>query len=92
MSPTTRLSIVRNRTRRLDRLNHKVAVVLQVMRGGATLQLQFCQAGQKWRTSNGHYVSGEVAKIVIIDKRVVGVGDTLFAGGLSQTWRFIEDN
>ena len=80
----------RNRSRRLDRLNRSVDIVLQAMRDGATLQLQFHQTGSKWRTSNGHYVSNEVAKIIIIDKRVAGVGDTLFAGGLSQTWRYVE--
>ena len=41
--------------------------------------------------SNGRYVNDAVARIVITDKGVVGVGDTLFADGTSQTWRFVEN-
>ncbi len=40
--------------------------------------------------SNGRYVNAAVARIVIADKHVVGVGDTLFEDGPSQTWRFVE--
>ena len=79
----------RNRSRRLDRLNRSVDIVLQAMRDGATLQLQFHQTGSKWRMSNGHYVTTKLP-VIVIDKRVAGVGDTLFADGLSQTWRFVE--
>ena len=87
-SPTP--STLRNNSRRLDRLNASVAVVLDAMRNGATLHLEFYETGAKWRISTGRYVTDAVAKIVIADKRVVGVGDTLFADETSQTWRFIE--
>ena len=49
------------------------------MRNGATLHLEFYETGPKWRTSNGRYVNDAVAKVVITNKGVVGVGDTLFA-------------
>jgi hypothetical protein len=84
-------STLRNHSRRLDRLNDGVAAVLHAMRNGATLHLEFYETGPKWRTSNGRYVNGAVARVVITDKRVAGVGDTLFADGTSQTWRFVED-
>ena len=87
-SPTP--STLRNNSRRLDRLNAAVAVVLDAMRNGATLHLEFYETGPKWRMSTGRYVTDAVARIVIADKRVAGVGDTLFADGTSQTWRFIE--
>ncbi len=88
-APTT--STLRNNSRRLDRLNAGVAAVLLAMRQGATLHLEFYETGPKWRTSNGRYVNGAVARIVITDKRVAAAGDTLFAGGTSQTWRYIEN-
>ena len=31
------------------------------------------------------------ARVVITNERVVGVGDTLFEDGTSQTWRFVKD-
>ena len=73
-------STLRNNSRRLDRLNAGVAVVLHAMRNGATLHLEFYETGAKWRMSNGRYVNAAVARIVITNKGVVGVGDTLIRG------------
>ena len=87
--PTT--NTLRNSSRRLDRLNADVDVVLNAMRNGATLHLEFFQQGPRWRTSAGRYVTNEVAKLVIINKRVAAVGDALFADALSQTWRYIAE-
>ena len=84
-------STLRNNSRRLDRLNDGVAAVLHAMRNGATLHLEFYETGPRWRMSNGRYVNGAVARIVITNKGVVGVGDTLFADATSQTWRFVEN-
>lgn len=61
------------------------------MRDGASLQLEFHPTGPRWRMSSGKYVNDEVARIAIASKHVIGVGDTLFPGGLSQTWRYAED-
>jgi hypothetical protein len=84
-------SALRNSSRRLDRLNAGVAVVLLAMRQGATLHLEFHETGSKWRTSTGRYVNGAVARVVITDKRVAACGDALFGGEMSQTWRYIEN-
>jgi hypothetical protein len=81
--------------RRLDRLNCSVAIVLEAMRNGCALHLEFCPTGPRWRTSAGRHVTNEVAKMVIIDKRAVAVGDALFPDedGTSQTWtwRYVEE-
>ena len=84
-------SALHNHSRRLDRLNDGVAAVLLAMRDGATLHLEFYETGPKWRMSNGRYVTDAVARIVITNERVAGVGDTLFADGTSQTWRYAEE-
>lgn len=91
MSTIPTSSILRNSSRRLDRRNADVAAVLNAMRNGATLHLEFYQQGPRWRTSAGRYVTNEVAKIVITNERVCGVGDALFPdeGAMSQTWRYI---
>jgi hypothetical protein len=88
-TPSTR----RRSSRRLDRLNRNAATALQAMRNdGCTLHAEFGQAGLRWRMSKGRFVSNEVAKIIITDKHVIGVGDTLFADGPpSQTWRYAEE-
>jgi hypothetical protein len=80
---------LRNSSRCLDRRNAGVAVVLAAMRNGACLQLEFNPTGSRWRMSNGKYVNVDVARTVIANKHVVGVGDSLFAGELSQTWRYV---
>jgi hypothetical protein len=84
-------STLRNNSRRLDRLNAGVAAVLHAMRAGATLHLEFYETGPKWRTSNGRYVTDAVARVVISHEHIVGVGDTLFPDGTSQTFRFVEN-
>jgi hypothetical protein len=68
---------LRRSSRRLNQLNRGVAVVLDAMRNGATLHLEFFEQGPRWRMSTGHYVTDAVARIVIINKRVAGVGDTV---------------
>lgn len=84
-------SSLRNHSRRLDRLNTGVDTVLRAMRNGATLHLEFSETGARWRMSTGRTVHAAVARVVVTDKGVVGVGDTLFADATSQTWRFIEN-
>jgi hypothetical protein len=80
--------------RRLDRLNSKVAEVLTWMRNGSALLLAFGFGAQPvWRLSNGRQVAPEVARLVTTHPKVVGVGDALpiVGEGLSQTWRYIDD-
>jgi hypothetical protein len=85
-SPTT----LRNASRRLDRRNAGVATVLKAMRDGQALHVEYFPTGPKWRMSAGRYVKDEVARVVINNEQVVGVGDTLFADGTPQTWLFAE--
>jgi hypothetical protein len=79
---------LRVKTRRLDRrlsgINHAAAV----MRSGAALHLTYRSGGPQWTLSNGEAVSNVVARALIADPNIVGVGDALFAGELSQTWRW----
>ena len=79
---------LRRSSRRLNQLNRSVAVVLDAMRNGASLHLEFFQQGPKWRMSNGRYVTDAVARVVISHEHVVDVGDSLFASTLGQTWRY----
>ena len=79
---------LRVRNRRLDRrlsgINHAAAV----MRGGAALHLTYRSGGAHWTLSTGEAVSDAVARLLIANPNIVGVGDALFAGELSQTWRW----
>lgn len=83
---------LKNQSRRVDRLNGKVADVLASMRSGSALHLAFGSVGQPtWRLSSGRYVDPEVARLVTNHRNVVGVGDALpLPGALSQTWRYVE--
>jgi hypothetical protein len=65
--------------------------VLTAMRRGAALHLRFTQRGPQWQLSSGRRVSDEVAKMVTASASVVGVGDALFEGAPSQTWRWWAD-
>jgi hypothetical protein len=79
------------RSRRIDRLNAAVATVLAAMRdGGQALHCEFGQSGQSWRMSNGRFVRSEVARLVIASPDVAGVGGSLFADTLAQTFRYVE--
>src|SRR6516162_2018336 len=81
---------LRAKNRRLDRrlsgINHAAAV----MRNGAALHLAYRSGGAQWTLSTGEAVSDAVARALIANPNIVGVGDALFAGELSQTWRFSE--
>jgi hypothetical protein len=74
--------------RRFDRQAISVNAVLATMRKGASLHLSYSPR-LHWRLSTGKFVTEEVARTVVAHPDIVGVGDALFAGGFSQTWRFI---
>ena len=80
---------LRTKSRRLDRrlsgINHAIAV----MRSGAALHLSYRSGGAQWTLSTGEAVSDAVARIA--NPNIVGVADALFAGELSQTWRWEGD-
>jgi hypothetical protein len=81
---------LRATARRLDRFNNKIASVLVAMRRGEALYLEHRFFGRAWCLSGGQYVEDEVARVVIRDNHVVGVGDALFGNCPSQTWRWVE--
>jgi hypothetical protein len=60
------------------------------LREGVSLNLSFERGMHRWRLSNGTPVSDDVAKIVVADHRVTGVGDALFQNLPSQTYRYVE--
>jgi hypothetical protein len=64
------------------------ASVLAAMQGGAVLHLQYKRNGPRWTLTTGHRISEETAKLVTASSSVIGVGDALFAGAASQTWRW----
>ena len=79
-------------TRRLvDRRITKAELVLKAMQNGCSLNLQFTRNGRHWTLSGGRQVSDETAQFVIGSASVVGVGESLFAGAASQTYRWWSD-
>jgi hypothetical protein len=83
-------SSLANKRRRLDRHSAGVEQVLGELRRGAALHLSFSPR-KHWRLSSGAFVTDEVARTVIGLPCVIGVGDALLAGELSQTFRFTTD-
>jgi len=77
--------------RRLDDLNARVAHVLDAMRGGSALHLEYRYGAAFWRPTNGREVAPEVARPVIRHPNVHSVGDVLFVGMLAQTFRLAEE-
>jgi hypothetical protein len=77
----------RRLTKRVGRIEQAEAV-LNEMRAGAALHLQHTKHGPCWALSNGRQVSDDVAKLVTASSSVVGVGDELFEGVTSQTFRW----
>jgi hypothetical protein len=76
--------------RRLDRQRAGAAAVMNALQQGASLNLSFERGERRWRLSDGRSVSDDVARIIIADHRVIGVGDALFRGLSSQTYCFAE--
>ena len=74
------------RTKNLQ-LNLAAAAVVNLMRFGQILQMEYCETGPRWRLSGGSKVKNDVARLVIANPKVVGDGDTLFSNTASQTWR-----
>ena len=81
---------LKKQSRRLRRLDAKVAEVMASMQSGSALHLAFSGGQPTWRLSSGVHVAPDVARLVIGLPNIVGVGDTLpIPGALSQTWRHI---
>jgi hypothetical protein len=71
----------------LDRLA-SADVVLDAMRRGASLHLQYTNGRPFWSLSTGRAVSADVASLLTNHASVAPVGDALFTDIPAQTWRF----
>jgi hypothetical protein len=76
---------------RPNRRPRNVAWVLAQLQGGAVLHSGRVGDNRWWMLSDGTVLTGNTAKAVISDPRVVGCGDALFTGVLAQTFRFLEE-
>jgi hypothetical protein len=65
-----------------------VAWVLAQLQGGAVLYSGRIGDGRWWMLSDGTTLTGNTAKAVVSDPRVVDCGDALFPGVRGQTFRF----
>jgi hypothetical protein len=86
-TPATLRATHRRLAKRVGRLE-KAAAVIDEMRAGAALHLQYTRSGPLWVLSNGREVSDGIAKLVVASSSVVGVGDALFDGCPAQTFRW----
>ena len=68
-------------------LNLAATAVVNLMRFGQSLQMEYCESGPRWRLSGGGKFKNDVARLVITNPTVVADNDTLFTGTISQTWR-----
>ena len=72
----------------LGRRQRAATSIIAAMRGGAALQLHFAASGPAWMLTDGTRVHDEVAKLVINHPDIIGCGDGLFRGLVSQTFRY----
>ena len=86
MTPIPTPDLLQKQARKLNELNRGEIAVLRKMHEGQTLH----RGRGSWRMSDGCAVADRVAQRVIADHRVVGVGDTLFEGGPSETYRYAD--
>ena len=82
---------LRANRRRVERQLESAELVLTALRRGAALHLQYAKSGPQWTLSSGHRVDDDVARMVVASSSVVGVGDALFNGAASQTFRWWAD-
>jgi hypothetical protein len=66
------------------------ATVLQRMEKGEALHLEYIKCDPAWHLSSGTKIQDKVARTVIQNSNVRDVGDALFNGVPSQTWRWVE--
>jgi hypothetical protein len=78
--------------KRRPRRSANVAAVLAKLQGGAVLYSGRVDDGRWWMLSDGTTLTGNTAKAVIANPRVMDGGDSLFPGVRGQSFRFVEDN
>lgn len=77
------------RHRRLDRQPGGVWRVWAAMKDGASLHCEFRNGRRIWWLSTGEFVPNDVAMFVAVKPEIVAVGDALFGGIPSQTYRYV---
>jgi hypothetical protein len=75
------------KNRRLDRRLAEINDAAAAMRAGAALHLTY-RPRPRWTLSTGTEVTDAAARVIIATPHVVGVGDALFDGVPSQTYRW----
>jgi hypothetical protein len=70
------------------RRSNNTAAVLAKLESGAVLYSGRLRDGRWWMLSDGTTLTGNTAKAVLSNPRVVDCGDALFAGVRGQTFRF----
>jgi hypothetical protein len=63
-------------------------VVMDALRAGATLHLQFTSDGPRWFLSNGRGIADYVARAVVASASVVANDDALFPETTPQSWKW----
>jgi hypothetical protein len=66
------------------------ATVLQRMKTGEALHLEYIKCDPAWYLSSGVKIQNKVARAVIRNSNVSDIGDALFNGVPSQTWRWLD--
>jgi hypothetical protein len=82
-------SELRRSTRRLDRCLAGVDQILDAMRTGEALHLQYKNNSPLWSLSGGRIVAARVATLVTANAFVVPVDGSLFSDLPGQTWRYL---
>jgi hypothetical protein len=70
--------------RRLAEINHAAAA----LRAGAVLHLTYLRSAPQWTLSTGVMISDAAARAIVVSPNIVAVGDVLFDGMPSQTYRW----
>src|SRR5262245_35602067 len=82
---------LRKKHRLLETRMKSARIVLELMRAGAALHLQFTRSGPIWTLTTGQRVADDVAKLVISSSSVVDCGDALFRGTAAQTFQWWDE-
>jgi hypothetical protein len=64
-------------------------IVFRMRAKGLSLRVSHERGGWRWWLSNGESVPDAIARRVIADMNIVGVGDSLFPAGPCQTYRHV---
>jgi hypothetical protein len=89
--PSWRVAQLERKGPRPNRRPGNAASVLAKLQEGAVLYSGRVGDGRWWMLSDGTTLTGNTAKAVIANPRVMDSGDALFPGVRGQTFRFVEE-